>query len=343
MDEPNPILCQVLRGERVESVHRGSWVLVGPEGTIAGRGRWDLPTLPRSSLKPLQLLPLFASGEPARLGLTPEEQAVLVASHSGDERHVAAVHSVLTKAGLDEAWLGCGAHDPFDHEATVRLYCGGGRPARVHNNCSGKHSGMLLRARMLGAPLEGYLDPAHPVQVEIREAIAEVCGVEVRAEEAVIDGCGAPMYPMPLDALARAFRDLANPDRLAPRWRDGAAAIVAAVNAAPHYLAGRGRFDTALLEARPGRFLAKGGAEGCFALGARAAAAGIPLGLMVKIDDGNKRGYECLVPGLLAEQGLLDGTEAVLAPFRDSLIMNTQGLVVGRLRPILDADPDPDR
>ena len=328
----NPILCRLYRGEYLESVHRGKLVLVGPDGLLESRGDIHEPVLPRSSLKPLQLLPLFATGEPARLGLTPQEQAILVASHSGDEKHVEAVRGILAKAGVPEDALGCGASEPLDHEAMIRIYKRGEDPLRVHHNCSGKHAGFLLRAHMMGASLEGYLDPAHPVHVEIRETLEDLTGMHLTEEDAVIDGCGAPMYSLPMETMASLIRDIANPDRLPEKYRKAADAIFTAVNAAPHYLAGRARIDTAILQSVPGRYFVKCGAEAYFVLGVRACSEHPAMGLALKVTDGASRGYESFLARYLREKDLLKGTEASMAPFFDGKIKNSQGLTIGEYR-----------
>jgi len=275
---------------------------------------------------------LFATGEPERLGLSPEEQAVLVASHSGDEQHVEAVRGILAKAGIPEEALGCGASEPLDHEAMIRLYKRGEDPLRVHHNCSGKHAGFLIRARMLGAPLEGYLDPAHPVHAEIRDTLNELTGTHLTEEDAVIDGCGAPMYSLPMETMASLIRDLSNPARLPEKYRKAADAIFAAVNAAPHYLAGRGRIDSAILRSVPGRYFVKCGAEAYFVLGVRSCREHPAMGLALKITDGATRGYEVFLARYLREKGLLDGTEESLAPFFEGKLKNSQGLIVGEYR-----------
>ena len=333
--EANPILVRTYRGEKLESVHRGRYVLVGTAGVLDSRGDIEAETLPRSSLKPLQLLPLFASGEVLRLGFTAAEACVLMASHSGDEQHVATVQSLQKKAGLREEDLGCGAHAPMDVEAAIRLYEKEERPRPVHNNCSGKHSGMLLRTRMLGGELSKYLDPTSPVQAEIRELLALLCDLDASKLEAVIDGCGAPMYAIPLIKHAALFRDLANPKRLPQMYRKGAQAIFNAQQEAPHFLAGRGRFDTALLEAAPGTFLCKCGAEGFFGIGVRASKEHEAMGLAIKMDDGAARGYETFLPQYLYERTLLARDSAGMAPFFAAQVRNTQGLVVGRMEALV--------
>ncbi len=335
-----PVLCRIYRGEILESEHRGSFVVVKGDDLGLHVGNPDRTVIPRSSLKPLQLLPLFSAGTPARLQCDKEERACLCASHSSDEGHIAAVRRILARAEIPESALACGPHAPIDQAAAIRLHRRGEEPGRIHNNCSGKHSGFLIRAQELGAELEGYLDPKHPVQVEVREALCEIASLSLEAEDAVIDGCGAPMYAFPLRKLAGLFRDLANPERLPTRFREGARQIFSAFNDAPHFIAGyrakgRIRFDTALLEAGRGALFGKCGAEGVFAIGIRADRNRPAMGIAIKASDGNLRAYESVLPAILCRLGIFEGNEEALRPFFDGPIFNTQGLRVGRKEPVL--------
>jgi L-asparaginase II len=331
----HPILVELERGHVRESRHRGSYVVVGEQGVLCGAGGFEEGMLPRSALKPLQLLPFFNSGGPDRLGLDPEQRAVLCASHSSDEGHIAAVREILRRADVPESALGCGPHDPIDRAAARRLWARGEEPGCIHNNCSGKHSGFLARARELGASLADYLDPAHPVQAELRDVLNRLGGLELRAEDAVFDGCGAPMYRFSLRVLAEMFRDIANWERLPEDLRVGGEGVFRAFTGAPHFIAGYGepgqlRIDTPLMQAAAGRLFCKCGAEGVFGVGVRRGDGQPGLGLAIKIDDGNKRAYEAFVPELLRQLGVLRGDEAELAAFFDRVVHNTQGKQVGR-------------
>ncbi len=329
-------VTRVFRGDRLESVHRAH-VVVLEEGRLAGaEGDPDAVVYPRSALKPLQALPLFVSGDPARLGLDDNQCAILCASHSGDAGHVDCVRTIQRAAGVLESALECGPHQPFDTEEAQRLIAVGESPLPIHNNCSGKHTGFLISCARHDAPHSGYLDPEHPVQLEVCDLLGRLTDIASTDLEPGIDGCGAPNWPLPLSKLAALFRDLANPERLPAELRDGAGRIFEAVNAAPHFLAGRDRFDTALLRATPGAFLGKCGAEGVFALGVRASAKRPAFGIAIKVEDGAKRCYEHFLPHLLADIGLLDRTEPTLAPFFDGRIRNTQGRVIGHLESIWD-------
>ena len=202
----NPILVEVTRGSLVESRHSGAIAIADAQGhLLLGLGDVGRPVFPRSAVKALQAIPLVESGAADAFGLGEDELAVACASHSGDPVHLEAVRSLLAKAGLDESDLACGAHWPVSEAATRELIRAGRRPQAIHNNCSGKHAGMLATAVYLGLDPRGYERPDHPLQVMIARIISETCGVELERARMGIDGCSVPTWALPLGALAQGF------------------------------------------------------------------------------------------------------------------------------------------
>lgn len=330
------MLAEVLRSGRVESWHRGSVAVWHDDRLALGIGSVHDPVYCRSAVKPLQALPLFERGLVERFGWGDAEIAVLVASHDGTPAHVAAVRSLLQKAGMDEALLGCGAHAPFDGRSRNELIRAGTLPQRVHSNCSGKHSGFLCLARACGDDLGTYLDPANRSQVEVQQAVAAMAGVQAPVPVGT-DGCGAPTFWLPLAALARAFARLANPfDQPAVR-QAACARILDAVGRQPVLVAGEKRFCTALLRSRPCTMFAKNGAEGVYALalGPDPERPRFPgaIGIAVKVDDGAERGYQPVVADLLAHlYGWNTALRTALAPWQVQPIRNTRDELVGEVR-----------
>jgi len=326
----NPVLVHVERGGVVESVHRGAWVVTDRSGRVVeGAGAFDAPVFARSTIKSLQALPLVESGAAEAFGVTDDELALALASHSGEPCHTERVAATLARLGLSEADLRCGTQPPADRATREELVRAGRAPGALHHNCSGKHAGFLVLARHLGVEPATYLDPASDGQRLVRTAISQMTGVAEPELVPAIDGCSAPTYRLPLGALATAFARVADPDGL----ESGRAAICrrmrAAVAAHPELVAGsRKRLCTDLVRASGGRLFPKVGAEAVYAIGLGDG----DRGLAVKVDDGGWRGLFAAVLALVERLGWLAEDELDrLERWRDPILRNSAGLEVGRI------------
>jgi L-asparaginase II len=327
----NPVIVEVLRGGRVESTHRGSGAVVAADGGVVfAFGDIARPIYPRSAVKAFQALPLIESGAADRFGLSDSEIALACASHSGEPRHVATARAALAKAGLDERALECGAQWPMSETAARALAREGLRPGALHNNCSGKHAGMVCVACAMDCDPQGYVAPGHAVQREVAAAIGSMTGARLDETTRATDGCSLPAYALPLQALGLGFARLATGQGLTPERARAAARLRAAVAAHPAMVAGEGRFDTEAMEIAGARLFVKGGAEGVFC----AALPEAGLGLAVKIDDGAQRAAQAAMTALLLRFGAFPEAEAArLAPFATPKIHNWNGIETGALRP----------
>jgi L-asparaginase II len=333
-------LVEVLRGERVESVHHGAIVLADDAGgLVAACGDADLVTYLRSSAKPAQVLPLLVSGAADRFGFTEAEIAVMIGSHGGEPFHLEAVRSILKRAGLGEEALQCGAHPPFDRPTARALRLAQQEPSPLHNNCSGKHAGMLALAVHLGAPVGTYLDPAHPVQLRIREVVARLSGLETASVGVAVDGCSAPTFAIPMRSAALLYARLLGPGSLPDDLGRAARRAVAAMRARPDMVAGTGRLCTDLMRRGGDGVIAKIGAEGFYGLGY--ARVGRGFGLAIKISDGDgERARPTAAIDALRQLGVLGEQEATgLLERHVGPICNHRGLVVGRIRACFTIGP----
>lgn len=314
----NPVLVEVTRGDLVESIHRGAVAVVDGEGILRlGFGDIDSPVYTRSSLKPLQALPLIESGAADAFGLSDEEVALACASHSGEAMHTERVAAWLSRLGLSEADLACGPHRPRHESTSDFMVTTQKKPSRLHNNCSGKHAGFLTLAKHLKAPVSDYVALAHPVQQAVLTSLIRLSGITNPASG--IDGCAAPNFALPLMSFARALA------MLAAGKTPGAKRITAAMTAHPELVAGTGRFCTTVMQAAGKRAAVKVGAEGVYA----AIVPELGLGVAVKIDDGAVRGAEAAIALLLEKLGILDAAKGLsLHP-----IHNTTGTIIGTVRP----------
>jgi len=244
-----PWVVEVTRGPFVESEHRVALVVLEPDGTTAWRaGSVDVPMLPRSALKPAQAVAVLDAG--ARLD--DRELALAAGSHSGEPEHLALAAGLLARHGLDADALGCPPARPLGLAADHAW--GDRAPERLAMNCSGKHAAMLAACVARGWPLEGHLDPDHPVQRGVRSTLERLTGAPVEA--VTVDGCGAPAFAVDLVAVARLGLALATAPPGSPARR-----VAGAMRAHPGLVAGPDRLDTVLMTDLPGT-LSKVGAEG---------------------------------------------------------------------------------
>jgi len=326
----DPVLVEVVRGDRVESWHSGIAVVVDANGTILLRiGDVDRSIYLRSAAKPLQALPLVASGAADRWSLTDAEIALACGSHAGEPIHVATAATMLQKAGRDASCLECGVHWPLGEEAARTLAASGGIPSALHNNCSGKHAGFICLACFRGLDPSGYAQPSHPAMREVTAALAETTGISMDDARRGIDGCSIPTFAIPLRALATGFARLGTGHRLSPSLSTAATRIRSAVAANPLMVAGTGRFDTRIATLFGETVLCKCGAEGT----AAATVPGQGLGIAVKIDDGAGRAVEVAMVALL--QRFLPTSMTANDEFQALAVRtlrNWNGVVVGTLR-----------
>jgi L-asparaginase II len=327
MQQPGKVV--VTRGGIEESAHAVRFAAADTEGAIvASGGDIEQFTFLRSSAKPLICAVVVGSGAADHYGFTEAEIALAAGSHSGEPFHVAAARSMLAKAGLTEDDLRCGPHAPYNVQAALDLAAAGIEPGRIHNNCSGKHAGILALAMHLGAGPAGYLEAAHPAESAILDGCAEMLGVPRSSFAIGVDGCGIPAIATPLSISARFFAKFAAPQRFAPKWRDALVRVRDAMMAHPEMVAGTGEFDTDLMRAAKGDVVAKGGAEGYHA----SAALRRGIGLCAKIVDGNSRAVApFVVERLLALSAITDEQAGVLSDYRRKIVKNRAGTVTGEI------------
>lgn len=283
-----------------------------------------LATFFRSSAKPFQALPLIETG--AANQLTLEELALTCASHTASQRHVSLVRHILEKAEVPETALQCGPHAPLDKQARGEVHKAGLQPSAIHNNCSGKHAGMLLYCKQTGADASQYLNPAHPLQQAILDRLRQLSGV--RDIPLAIDGCGAPVFYLPLSAMAKVYA-LLGTETVFNRVRE-------AMTTYPELVGAEGRVDTVLMQVGRGSLVAKVGADGVLCV----SRVGTGQGLALKMADGVNDVRDRVTVEILHQLGWLDETawtDARLQPYRDLRRMNTQARAIGEYQ--IDFDP----
>ena len=310
----------------VESVHQVDAVVADVHGSTLAWGDHERPTLARSGLKLVQALPLVRTGAADRFGVSDDELVLACASHNAEPGHVETVAAWLERIGLTPGALECGPALPrMPDDLTAHLRAGRG-PEAICNNCSGKHTGFLSVAMHLGHDPVGYLDPEHPVQQLVSEAVSRVCRFDLGGQTPGRDGCGIPTWSIPLDHLAGAMARLVRPEGLDQSWTAAAGRVAAAVPSRAWWISGSDRHEVLVTGRATEPVLIKAGAEGVF----MAALPERGLGVAVKAADGAARAAEVAVSAVLAHLGALP-EDVVAKP-----VHNVAGTLVGSVSPVGD-------
>lgn len=314
----------------MESVHEVAACVVDRSGNLAYKlGDVDTPVYLRSAAKPFIAATAVKYGIVERFGLEQRELAVMAASHTGEPYHVEAVRSILQKIGLPESALQCGGHAPYNVQAAAALERAREPFTALHNNCSGKHAGILALCLMLGADTATYMEPDNPAQQEILAFCAALTGEDVAALPLGVDGCGIPVFATPLRNAALAFSRFATLATADPADGRALRQVRDAMTAYPWYVSGTGEFDSTLMDAAGGAIACKAGAEGVHG----DAIVSTGHGLALKVADGTKRAVAPAVLAILDALGLLPVATAVqLAAFKQPVLKNRAGRTVGEIR-----------
>ncbi len=322
------IVARVVRGSMVESVHYGAWVIVDRDGNVIGnQGNAEMTTYFRSAAKPIQALPVVELNVADHFGFTDQELVVMCASHNGEAEHTKVVAGILAKFGLDYTALKCGIHPPRDEKSRQKLIQLQQEPNQLHNNCSGKHAGMLALALYHGWEIDNYFEVDHPLQQMLLSYISQLCGLDQKEITLGIDGCGVPVFGFGIKQMATGWARLADPTGLSPKRRDAVKRLTGAMQAYPHLLAGTNRFDTEVMQAFGNyQLVAKSGAEAIYCLA-------LPTqgwGLALKIADGNPRAVPAVILAILEQLGYSDDSN-LLAKYRPLLIKNHRQDSIGKI------------
>lgn len=341
MTTPYEPVFELTRGRIVESIHFGAAAVVDAHGHLLAQiGDPQALVFLRSSAKPFQALPFIERGGHEKFGLTPKEVALLCASHSGTDEHVATVKGMQAKIGVTVDDLMCGTHYPIHEPTADAMKLRGEEPLPYRHNCSGKHTGMLAHAKLRNLPTNNYLDFQHPVQESILQVFAEMCAVPQEQVELGIDGCSAPNFATTLFNSALGYARLCDPFGLDATRASACRAITMAMTSHPDMVAGPDRFDTKLMQVTDGRIVVKGGAEGYQSVGLLPGALGTDspgIGIAIKISDGDSTSRARTGVTLAILQALGALTEAQLTALADfgpeKKLYNFRNLHIGNSRP----------
>ncbi len=322
----NPIFTELYRNNILESVHRGHAVVMHANGDILFEaGDKTRIIFPRSSCKMLQALPLVDSGAASHFGLSSAQLALSCASHNGEKMHTEGVHKWLKSLDLDEGDLRCGPQAPAHFDDQAALHEAGEKPCRIHNNCSGKHSGFLTYNKHIGGHAD-YHQMDHPLQIAIKNAFEEMTD-EVSTGYG-IDGCSAPNFTTSVQGLARGVANMSLGEDLGGARGKSAKSLIEAMMVHPELVSGTKRACADLMHAGKGKVAVKTGAEGVFV-------AILPerqIGVALKIEDGTTRAAENAIAAILVRLGVVDAADPLVTRYLNAPLRNFNKEVVGNMQ-----------
>ncbi|GIP45200.1 asparaginase [Paenibacillus sp. J45TS6] len=300
------MLIKEFRSGVLESAHRGHICIVNDKKQVVySVGNPHFRTFTRSAAKPLQAIPGIRAGIVDAYDFSQEEIALMVSSHRSEAFHRSTLEQMKEKINLDEGGLVCAPSFPLHEESRTDYIRQQGDKRRLLHNCSGKHMGVLAYSKLKGYDLASYADPNHPVQQEIKQIISQLGEIDPSDMAAGVDGCGFPVFALPISTMATAFLKLACPDLIEDEeTRKAAEVITAAMNKAPEMVGGTGRVDSVLLH--DDNIVAKGGFQGVFCLALRKER----LGISFKVLDGSDEEWGLIVKSILTQIGY-DNAETI--------------------------------
>lgn len=324
-------LAREYRGNTLDLTHYGYLVIVDENSNVLySIGDPDDIVFYRSASKPLQALPVIARGLDRKFGLTEEESTIFAGSHAGEDFHIAALESILKKAGLSEDMLVMKPAVPCyvpANEARIRQ---GLEPRKLYHNCAGKHTALMLLQRELGGEVRDYWKMGAACQLEVQRAI-EIMSETERVELGV-DGCGVPVFAVPVRCIANAFKNLVAPEHIADEGlRRAAEAFAPRIHKYPLMMRGTG-YLCSLINYDP-NILGKGGANGVYGFALKKE----KLGVAFKFVDGTEHLWPLMVLEVLKGLGCLSRETAerleTLHPYQ---IYNDNDTLVGERKPCFE-------
>ncbi len=295
-------VAEVTRNGMVESVHEGNVAVVRQDRTLTHFfGDPEQICYFRSSGKPFIVLSHLTKKIHEAFGFSLKELAIMSSSHSGGKQHVETLIGIANKLGIQESDINCGVREPFGVNEKFELYRSGALPSQWHNNCSGKHLGFLAACRVMGWSFDHYWDISHPIQQDILACIAEFSDIPKANVHIGVDGCGVPVFGVPLKNMALAYARLFDTGFLNGKYKDVQELLHRAVTEHPEMIAGSGRLDTDLIRYSHGEYFGKMGADGVFCVHCHPQ----KLGIAIKIQDGGIRAVDPVVMETLSQLGVL--------------------------------------
>ena len=319
----------VTRGNVIESAHEAKCVVQDFNYKIIFTTGHDLDLVyPRSAIKIFQAIPFIKSGAYKKYKLSKKEIAISCASHSGERQHMIVLHKWIKKIKINNNSLRCGIHNPLNIDSSNKLLLSGKIPNQLHNNCAGKHLGMISGCLSNKMDIHNYLDFNHPYQKLIRKSLENITKCKITKKQVGIDGCSAPQYAFPLQNLSVSMVNLIKNYIGNECFSIPIKLLLDSILKYPQLIGGSKKFDSELMRITKGKVFSKGGAEGVLLFAHKEK----KIGGVIKIIDGNERALPAATIKIFQKLSLVTNSEQrKLSDWNNQQIYNHAKIKVGRI------------
>ena len=237
------VLINEYRGDIIENSRRGFICVVDENKKIVfSVGNTDTFIYYRSASKPIQLLPVIKRNLDKKYNFTEPQTVVLASSHNGEDYLIEALEEAQAKAGLIELDMVMKPTYPLDYVTTERLIREGKPQRKIYHNCAGKHTALLLLAREYGPDYQNYWRIEHPAEQEVLDEISYLTDYPKNKVVIGTDGCGVPVFAVPIKNMAISYLKLACPDLLKDKTtREAIERLTTLINRNSKYIRGTNR------------------------------------------------------------------------------------------------------
>lgn len=338
------VLVKEYRGNITENIHRGSIAVVSSTGdTIAYLGDIEKQTFMRSASKPIQVLPTLLAGLHRRFNLTDEDVAMFNSSHWGSNHHIFVLEEIARKTGLtpeDMIMKPCSSTAASALAAKLtdrsKLHPRMGQ-SKLQHCCSGKHFSLMLLQRELTGKPEGYHLKDSPVQQQIIDFISMLSQTPTYKIGLGIDGCGVPVFALPLRSIAMSYAKLMDPFSMSGELRDTIDYNFSCIHKYPEKINDYGT-PSYYINQNPDLIM-KDGSRGVICMAIKS----MKLGIAVKLEDGWTDEFQGIIIANILEQLKYDDAELIekLKNCYSTKLYNDCGIEVGRSEADFKLDIDP--
>lgn len=324
-------LTEEYRGGLLDLIHEGYICVVDENSRVLYHaGNPEAVVYYRSASKPVQALPVIAHRLDEKYGLTDEETVLFAGSHLGEDFHVAALKSILQKAGLREADLIMKPTAPGSVAANEARIRAGLPKSKLYHNCSGKHAALMLIQREMGGDVRDYWKIGSAGENEVLRTMSALSEYPAENVTVGVDGCGVPVFAYPMRNIAAAYKNLACIDTIEDDvLREAARRYVPRIHQYPHMMRGTG-FLCSLIN-HDANIVAKGGANGVYGIGLKKER----LGIAFKLKDGTEAVWPLLVREIFRQIGYFNPeTDKMLAALNSGVTVNDNDTPVGEVKTV---------